>query len=155
MLFRGMIYTRLAHASKEKHALFDQMTPTRSAWLMSKTAKASDGVVRERSWKPLLRFVWACSRLTIVVKTSSSAAAVWKTGAKNQRSPAGWRNPFGSCSKGLVSLNRSNPSHPQRGLIKIGIGSDAVCLGLITFPHDKNGHFLLGSQSCRPLRCSP
>jgi hypothetical protein len=26
MLFRGMIYTRLAHASKEKHKLFDQMT---------------------------------------------------------------------------------------------------------------------------------
>jgi hypothetical protein len=26
MLFRGMIYSRLAHASKEKHTLFDQMT---------------------------------------------------------------------------------------------------------------------------------
>jgi hypothetical protein len=26
-------------------------------------------------------FVWACLTLTIVVKTSSSAAAVWKTAA--------------------------------------------------------------------------
>jgi len=26
MLFEGMIYTRLAHASKNKHALFDEMT---------------------------------------------------------------------------------------------------------------------------------
>jgi hypothetical protein len=43
--------------------------------------KQGDGVFESSLGNRYFGFVWACLTLTIVVKTSSSAAAVWKTGA--------------------------------------------------------------------------
>jgi len=93
MLFRGMIYTRLAHASKEKHALFDQMTthPFGLAHVKDRL-KQGDGVFESGLGNRYFGFVWACLTLTIVVKTSSSAAAVWKTSVLS-RETAGCANP--------------------------------------------------------------
>ena len=41
--------------------------------------KQGDGVFESGLGNRYFGFVWACLTLTIVVKTSSSAAAVWKT----------------------------------------------------------------------------
>jgi hypothetical protein len=43
--------------------------------------KQGDGVFESGLGNRYFGFVWACLTLTIVVKTSSSAAAVWKTAA--------------------------------------------------------------------------
>jgi hypothetical protein len=47
--------------------------------------KRGDGVFESGLGNRYFGFVWACLTLTIVVKTSSSAAAVWKTGILTMR----------------------------------------------------------------------
>jgi glycerol uptake facilitator-like aquaporin len=47
--------------------------------------KQGDGVFESGLGNRYFGFVWACLTLTIVVKTSSSAAAVWKTADRLER----------------------------------------------------------------------